>query len=156
VLSASPSPRPPWTSARALAHVAGNLGHVVRPHVPALFECRPHPHSLPRLISRSPALASALPTPSDLAGDPRPPLSHPVLEGKPNANLVRVRISNSCTQQLHNMDIITQCSNNSINRYNSRLHHDVQNIHIFFTIIKVRKRNVDTRGLHRQPIGGCR
>jgi hypothetical protein len=28
-------------------------------------------------------------------------LSHPVLEGKPNVNHVRVRISNSCTQQLH-------------------------------------------------------
>jgi hypothetical protein len=38
------------------------------------------------------------------------PLSHPVLEGKPNANHVRVRISYSRTQQLHNMDIITQCS----------------------------------------------
>jgi hypothetical protein len=58
---------------RALAHVAGNLGHVVRPRVPALFEHRLHPHSLPRLISRSPVLASALSTPSDLAGDPRPP-----------------------------------------------------------------------------------
>jgi hypothetical protein len=39
-----------------------------------------------------------------------PPLSHPVLEGKPNANHVRARISYSRTQQLHNMDIITQCS----------------------------------------------
>jgi hypothetical protein len=29
-------------------------------------------------------------------------VSHPVLEGKPNANHVRARISNSCTQQLHN------------------------------------------------------
>jgi hypothetical protein len=38
------------------------------------------------------------------------PLSHPVSEGKPNANHVRARISNSRTQQLHNMDIITQCS----------------------------------------------
>jgi hypothetical protein len=37
-------------------------------------------------------------------------LSHPVLEGKPNANRVRARISYSRTQQLHNMDIITQCS----------------------------------------------
>jgi hypothetical protein len=37
-------------------------------------------------------------------------LSHPVLEGKPNANHVRDRISYSRTQQLHNMDIITQCS----------------------------------------------
>jgi hypothetical protein len=37
-------------------------------------------------------------------------VSHPVLEGKPNANHVRARISYSHTQQLHNMDIITQCS----------------------------------------------
>jgi hypothetical protein len=49
-------------------------------------------------------------------------LSHPVLEGKPNANHVRARIGNSRTQQLHNMDIITQCSN-SIKKGNSRLHH---------------------------------
>jgi serine/threonine protein kinase len=37
-------------------------------------------------------------------------LSHPVLKGKPNANHVRARISYSRTRQLHNMDIITQCS----------------------------------------------
>jgi hypothetical protein len=37
-------------------------------------------------------------------------VSHPVLEGKPNANHVRARISYSRTQKLHNMDIITQCS----------------------------------------------
>jgi hypothetical protein len=41
---------------------------------------------------------------------PGPTMSHPVLEGKPNANHVRARISYSRTQQLHNMDIITQCS----------------------------------------------
>jgi hypothetical protein len=29
-------------------------------------------------------------------------LSHPVLEGKPNVNHVRAKISNSRTQQLHN------------------------------------------------------
>jgi hypothetical protein len=29
-------------------------------------------------------------------------MSHPVLEGKPNANHVHARISNSRTQQLHN------------------------------------------------------
>jgi hypothetical protein len=39
----------------------------------SLFEPCPRPHSLPRLISHSPALSRALPTPSDLAGDPRPP-----------------------------------------------------------------------------------
>jgi hypothetical protein len=32
----------------------------------------------------------------------RKKMSHPVLEGKPNANHVRARISNSRTQQLHN------------------------------------------------------
>jgi hypothetical protein len=44
------------------------------------------------------------------AGEASTTLSHPVLEGKPNANHVRARISYSRTQQLHNMDIITQCS----------------------------------------------
>jgi hypothetical protein len=29
-------------------------------------------------------------------------LSHPVMEGKPNANYVRARIRNSRTQRLHN------------------------------------------------------
>jgi hypothetical protein len=50
-------------------------------------------------------------------------VSHPVLEGKLNANHVRARISNSRTQQLHNMDIITQCSNSIKKGNNSRLHH---------------------------------
>jgi hypothetical protein len=56
----------------------------------------------------------------------RPPggrVSHPVLEGKPNANHVCARISNSRTHQLHNMDIITQCSNSIKKGNNSRLHH---------------------------------
>jgi hypothetical protein len=52
--------------------------------------------------------ATRPPTPEDPGSEP--PLSHPVLEGKPNANHVRARISYSRTQQLHNMDIITQCS----------------------------------------------
>jgi hypothetical protein len=50
-------------------------------------------------------------------------VSHPVLEGKLNANHVRARISNSRTQQLHNMDIIIQCSNSIKKGNNSRLHH---------------------------------
>jgi hypothetical protein len=50
-------------------------------------------------------------------------MSHPVLEGKPNVNHVRARISNSRTHQLHNMDIITQCSNSIKKGNNSRLHH---------------------------------
>jgi hypothetical protein len=39
----------------------------------SLFEPRPRLHSLPHLISCSPAPARALPTSSDLAGDLRPP-----------------------------------------------------------------------------------
>jgi hypothetical protein len=50
-------------------------------------------------------------------------VSHPVLEDKPNANHVRARISNPRTQQLHNMDIITQCSNSIKKGNSSRLHH---------------------------------
>jgi hypothetical protein len=42
-------------------------------HAPAPFDPRPCPHSLPRLISHSPALTRALLTLPDLAGDPRPP-----------------------------------------------------------------------------------
>jgi hypothetical protein len=72
-LSAPPSPRPPWTSERALAHVTGILGHVTLPTPQLLFEPCPCPHSLPRLISCSPALARALLTPPDLSRDPRPP-----------------------------------------------------------------------------------
>jgi hypothetical protein len=50
-----------------------------------LFEHPSHPHSLPRLISRSPPLSRALPTSSDLAGDPRPPLrSSSSLEAAPS------------------------------------------------------------------------
>jgi hypothetical protein len=48
-------------------------GHVALPTPQLLFEPRPCPHSLPCLISRSPAHARALLTPPDLTGDPRPP-----------------------------------------------------------------------------------
>jgi hypothetical protein len=72
-LSVPPSPRPPWTSECALAHVTGILGHVALPTLQLVFEPRPCPHSLPRLISRCPALARALLTPPDLVEDPRPP-----------------------------------------------------------------------------------
>jgi hypothetical protein len=72
-LSVPPSPRLRWTSERALAHVARILGHVALPTPQLLLSPRPCPRSLPRLISRSPALARALLTPPDLAGDPRLP-----------------------------------------------------------------------------------
>jgi hypothetical protein len=45
-------------------------------------------------------------------------VSHPVLEGKPNANHVRVRIRNSRTQRLHNWTSSHNAQNNSGNNYN--------------------------------------
>jgi hypothetical protein len=72
-LSVPPSPRLSWTSECALTHVARILGHVALPRPQLLFEPRPRPHSLPRLISRRPALARALLTPPELVRDPRPP-----------------------------------------------------------------------------------
>jgi hypothetical protein len=70
--------------------------------------------AVPRTTRESPALATTMMSPylkMDNAVQPLwTTLSHPVLEGKPNANHVRARISYSRTQQLHNMDIITQCS----------------------------------------------
>jgi hypothetical protein len=56
-------------------------------------------------------------------------MSHPVLEGKLNANYVRARIRNSRTQRLqnwtssHNAQIIAEISI-------TLLHHDAQDIHI--------------------------
>jgi hypothetical protein len=67
------SARPPWTSERALAHVAGILGHIALPTPQLHLSPCQCPHSLPRLISCSPAVARALLTLPDLAGDPRPP-----------------------------------------------------------------------------------
>jgi hypothetical protein len=71
-LSAPRSSRPLWTSARALTHVRRDPRPHRSPTRPTSFEHRPRPHSLPRPISRSVALTRALPTPLDLAGDPRP------------------------------------------------------------------------------------
>jgi hypothetical protein len=60
-------------------------------------------------------------------------MSHLVLEGKPNANHVRVRIRNSSTQRLHNW---TSSHNAQIIEEISitLLHHDVQNIHIVINL----------------------
>jgi hypothetical protein len=60
-------------------------------------------------------------------------VSHPVLEGKPNASYVRARIRNSRTQRLHNWtsshnaQIIAEISINL-------LHHDAQIIHIVINL----------------------
>jgi hypothetical protein len=58
-----------------------------------------------------------------------PLMSHPFLEGKPNANHLRARIGNSRTQRLHNW---TSSHNGQIiaERSINLLHHDLRNIHI--------------------------
>jgi hypothetical protein len=73
------------------------------------------PLRYPRIPKHTPLLSVPLGKPPTFDGEDYARwsdlmLSHPVLEGKPNANHVRARISYSRTQQLHNMDIITQCS----------------------------------------------
>jgi hypothetical protein len=96
-LSAPPSPCPPWTNERALAHVAGILGHVAVPTPQLLFEPRSCPHSLHRLISRSPALARALLTSLDLAEDPRsPPRPSSSPETAPSHPELRPKVRHPC------------------------------------------------------------
>jgi hypothetical protein len=65
---------PPWTSTHAHRDPRPR-----RPptHPQLLFEHRPHPHSLPCPISHSLTLSRALPSPLDLAGDPRRSPSSP-------------------------------------------------------------------------------
>jgi hypothetical protein len=60
-------------------------------------------------------------------------LSHPVFEGKPNANHVRAMIRNLRAQRLHNW---TSSHNAQIivERSITLLHHDVQNIHIVINL----------------------
>jgi hypothetical protein len=60
-------------------------------------------------------------------------VSHPVLEGKPNANHVRARIRNSCIQRLHNW---TSSHNAQIiaELCITLLHHDAQNIRIIINL----------------------
>jgi hypothetical protein len=56
-----------------------------------------------------------------------PVLSHPFLEGKPNANHVCARIRNSRTQRLHSWTSSRIAQNNSGN--STLLHQDAQDIH---------------------------
>jgi hypothetical protein len=60
-------------------------------------------------------------------------MSHPVLEGKLNANHVRAKIRNSRTQQIHNW---TSSHNARITAKISitLLHHDAQDIHIVINL----------------------
>jgi hypothetical protein len=70
-LSAPPSPRPPWTSARTRARSPGSSATSPAHALSSFFEHRPRPHSLPRPISHSFALSCALHMPLGLVGDPR-------------------------------------------------------------------------------------
>jgi hypothetical protein len=72
--------------ARAHSRTSPESSATTPAHAPQLhFEPRPRTHSLPRLISHSLAPARALPTPSDLAGDPlSPPWSSSSPEATPS------------------------------------------------------------------------
>jgi hypothetical protein len=54
-------------------------------------------------------------------------MSHPILEGKQNANHVCARIRNSRTKRLHNWTSHTMLK--IIAEISALLHHDVRNIH---------------------------
>jgi hypothetical protein len=62
-----------------------------------------------------------------------PLMSHPVLEGKTNANHVCARIRNSRTQRLHNW-ISTHKAQIIAKISITLLHHDTQNIHIVINL----------------------
>jgi hypothetical protein len=73
VPSVPSSSRSPGTSACALVHFAGFLGHDARPRAQLPFlEPRQCPAHTPRLTSLDFTLSRALPTPPIAAGDPRP------------------------------------------------------------------------------------
>jgi hypothetical protein len=55
-------------------------------------------------------------------------MSHPVLEGNPNANHVRARIRNSRKQRLHNWTS-SHSAQIIAERSSTLLNHDVRNIH---------------------------
>jgi hypothetical protein len=67
------------------------------------------------------------PTNPDDAPGPPSRVSHPVLEGKPNANHVHARIRNSRTQRLHSWTSSHIAQNNSGS--STLLHQYVQDIH---------------------------
>jgi hypothetical protein len=56
-------------------------------------------------------------------------VSHPVLDGKPNANHVRARIRNSRTERLHNWTS-SHSAQIIAKRSITLLHHDIRNINI--------------------------
>jgi hypothetical protein len=69
-------------------------------------------------------------------------VSHPVLEGKPNANHVRARIRNSRTQRLHSWTSSHIAQNNS---GNSLVHQDAQDIHRVIILSHNHNQSVDTK-----------
>jgi hypothetical protein len=72
-----------------------------------------------------------------------PLVSHPILEGKPNANHVRARIRNSHTQRLHSWTSSHIAQNNSEN--STLLHQDVQDIHKVINLSHNHHQSVNTK-----------
>ena len=70
-------------------------------------------------------------------------LSHPVLEGKPNANHVPARIRNSRTQRLHSWTSSHIARNNV--KIGTLLHHDVQGIHKVINLSHNHNQSVNTK-----------
>jgi hypothetical protein len=116
---------PAWTPPPPYPPMSYPYTYIPSPYVPnQMWGMPPYPFGMPQYPAWGAPQTSVFNRLTPPVQDRlRAPLSHPVLEGKPNANHVRARISNSRTQQFHNMDIITQCSNSIKKENNSRLHH---------------------------------
>jgi hypothetical protein len=78
-------------------------------------------------------------------------MSHLVLEGRPNANHVRVRIRNSRTQRLHNWTSSHNARNKQ--RKGTLLHQDVQDIHrvYYITIVQHNYQSAEIRNVDAKP-----
>jgi hypothetical protein len=87
----------------------------ILPHASPVVVPSPSPSCLPHLLAVVPPPRCSIPA----APSPRRrrSVSHPVLEGKANANHIRVRIRNSRTQRLHNWTSSHIAQNNSGNKY---------------------------------------
>jgi hypothetical protein len=78
-------------------------------------------------------------------------MSHPVLEGKRNANHVHARIRNSRTQRLHNWTSSHNARNKK--RKGTLLQQDVQDIHkvYYITIAQYKYQSAEIRNVEAKP-----
>jgi hypothetical protein len=135
-------PRGPIKSRHLSLASPSRQGHA---HASASPASRPGAHSsVGKSGTISPALAGREQhRPGGLSCPPLAPgqVSHPVLEGKLNANHVRARIRNSHTQRLHSW---TSSHGNS-----TLLHQDVQDIH---RVINLSHKHNQSAGTERSTI----